>query len=210
MYRRQMESYLPLLEPQWVTTKGHNLDGANEEDGQRSDDEGKKDGKEGGEEQEDGKGGNSDTKREVLINLLPKMHKDPTQRFNVLMPEIIVHCEHLGAETGCCLIVAGAHKGPGAQELHYTTTTLCADAPKTTTKILNDFRVLIAGIKQARHETAVSMGMALTEAESAQAAAEEKARQAELRLAEQQAELDTLGARHHLQTPEMLSKLQGN
>ncbi|KAF7348648.1 hypothetical protein MVEN_01383000 [Mycena venus] len=118
---------------------------------------------------------------------LPKIHKDPTRRFNVLMPEIIARCERLGAETGCWLMLAGAHKGSGAQELHYTSPALRADAPEATTKVLNDFRLLIGGLKKARRAAAVSMGIALTEAEAAKAAAEDKAKRMEMELAEQRA-----------------------
>ncbi|KAJ7446822.1 hypothetical protein B0H11DRAFT_1629962, partial [Mycena galericulata] len=75
-------------------------------------------------------------------------------------------------ETGCWLMIAGAHKGHGSPEIHYTTSALRADAPESTTDIVNKFRILIAGLKKARRATAVSMGIALTEAEAAKTVAE--------------------------------------
>ncbi|KAJ7120932.1 hypothetical protein C8R44DRAFT_736633 [Mycena epipterygia] len=107
---------------------------------------------------------------------LPELHDDPTRRFNILMEEILARCEHLGAETGCWLILGAAHKGAGgSQEIHFTTQALRADAPEATTDILNQFRILIAGMKKARRSTAVGMGMALVEAEAAKIVAEQKA-----------------------------------
>ncbi|KAJ6630051.1 hypothetical protein B0H10DRAFT_1775133, partial [Mycena sp. CBHHK59/15] len=101
-----------------------------------------------------------------------------------------IQCERLAAETKFWLMIAGSHRAAATEELHYASEALRGDAPESITNILNQFRLLIGGLKKARRTTAITMGIALSKAEDERDKAVKKTQEAELLLAQQQQQLE--------------------
>ncbi|KAJ7702195.1 hypothetical protein B0H17DRAFT_1194713 [Mycena rosella] len=107
------------------------------------------------------------------------LHKEPSRRFNKIIPDIIARCEHLGAETGCYILISAAHRGAGNPPIHYTSNALRKDALPEATQMINTFQQTIGVLRRA-HSTQAKLytqDVMKLEAELAEvAAAEEKAR----------------------------------
>jgi hypothetical protein len=108
----------------------------------------------------------------------------------------MAQCEQISHETGCWLFLAAQHPNATKPYLHYTSPRLRRDAMPQTTAITNQFHGLMTDLHRARYQNAFELQTELAQAQKtaadAKAECETIAKNAEMALANKQAEIDTI------------------
>ncbi|KAJ7094226.1 hypothetical protein C8R43DRAFT_964526 [Mycena crocata] len=115
----------------------------------------------------------------------PEPWPDPPHRFNKIFQDIVARAEHLAAETGCYLLIAGAHRSASAAT-HWVSPALRAEALGDATQMLNQFATTYGAIKRSRGAEAIAITKDLIKAEADKSKLELVVQEARLALASAQ------------------------
>ncbi|KAJ7636151.1 hypothetical protein DFH06DRAFT_1139187 [Mycena polygramma] len=114
---------------------------------------------------------------------------EASKRFNRLIGDVIARCERLGAETGCWLVFAAAHRGKSGTH-HYTSNSLRRDAAQEATEIVNSFQLAVGAIKRSHGKEAAKLAKEVLQAEEKNAELQQQAQESRLALASKQDEVE--------------------